>query len=56
MPALGKLLESVFLALWLGSMHTKILLSRLVKSILFAYLYSVTDSTVLVDVPVCCKS
>lgn len=56
MPALGKLLESVFLDLWLGSTHTKILLSRLVKSILFVYLYSVTDSTVLVDVPFCCKN
>lgn len=56
MPALGKLLEFVFLHLWFGSTHTKILLSRLVKSILLVYLYSVTDSTVLVDVPFYCES
>lgn len=56
MPALGKLLESVFLDLWLGSTRTKFLLSRLVKSILFVYSHSVTDSTVLVHVPFCCKS
>lgn len=55
MPALGKLLESVFLDLWFGSTRTKIPLSRLVKSILFVYLYSATDSTVLADVPFCCK-
>lgn len=56
MPALGKQLEPVLLHLWLGSAHTKILLSRLVKSLLFECLYSVTDSTVLVDVLSYCKS
>lgn len=50
-----KLLESVLLDLWLGSMHIKILLSRLVTT-LFGYLYSVTDSAVLVDLHICCKS
>lgn len=56
MPALEKLLESVFLGLWLGSTCTKILLSRRGKSILFVRLYSVIDPAVLVDVPFCCKS
>ena len=40
------------MCLWLGSMHTKVLLSRLVKSIMFGCLYSVTDSTVLLCVSV----
>lgn len=36
--------------------YIKILLSRLVKCVLFVYLYPVPDSTVLVDVPFCSKS